>query len=115
MNTWMRSSALSLLVCHTRPADDSEDASRWCSWCRRLGRWSADALHTHEGLDDDHRCATVSADEGRWGGRNGLVGFGGRRRRHLEQRSSQGKIVLAAGVGEQRVVAEAVAASIAER
>jgi len=38
---------------------------RWCSWCASLPWWCADGLFARQDFDDDHRCATVRANEGR--------------------------------------------------
>ncbi len=66
---------------------------------------------TREGLDDEHRGAAVSAHEG-WSGA-AVIGaaISDRDGRRLMQKSTNGgDIVLAVGVGEHPVVADAVKA-----
>jgi len=38
---------------------------RWCSWYASLPWWCADELFARQDFDDDHRCTTVRANEGR--------------------------------------------------
>lgn len=70
-------------------------------------------LSPREGLDDEHRGAAVSADEGRPVGNvigiavAGLSGRRGRRGWRLMQELANGRdIVFAAGVGEEAVVSD---------
>ena len=70
-------------------------------------------LGARESLDDEHRRAAVPAHERRWPGP--LCGVGvavGRRcqRRDVQERARRSDILLAGGVGEQAIVAEAVKA-----
>ena len=75
----------------------------------------ADVLSAREGLDDEHRCSAVPAQERgaccclRCGGGGRINGQ--RRRRPLQQRACRGDVVLAPGVSEQPVVADAMKAS----
>ena len=63
-----------------------------------------------EGLDDEHRGAAVSADEGRpHGAGGGRVGRSDRSRL-MQQLADNRDIVLAVGIGEQAVVADAMEA-----
>jgi len=81
-----------------------------CSYLMRQGRWPADVLRSSEGLDDKHRRTAVPAEEG--GSCAGVLGrFRDRRWWQLmQQLSDRWDIVLAVGVGEQPVVADAVKA-----
>ena len=67
-------------------------------------------LSAREGLDDDHRGAAVSAQEGGSGAvviGAGIAGLSGRRWRRLMQKiASSGNVVLGVGVGEQAVMAD---------
>ena len=71
-------------------------------------------LSTREGLDDEHRGAAVSAHEGRSGGAvigATIAGVRGKGEHRLTQKiASSGDVVLAVGVGEQAVVADAMKA-----
>jgi len=67
-------------------------------------------LSAREGLDDDHRGAAVSAQEGGSGAvviGAGIAGLSGRHwRRLMPKIASSGNVVLAVGVGEQAVMAD---------
>ena len=71
-------------------------------------------LSPREGLDDEHRGAAVSADEGRPVGSvigTAVAGLSGRRGwRLMQELANGGDIVLAVGVGEQAVVSDAMKA-----
>ena len=71
-------------------------------------------LSAREGLDDEHRRAAMSAHEGGPGTAvigAAVAGGSGRRWRRLMQKiASGGDVVLAVGVGEQAVVADAMKA-----
>src|ERR1700733_2599532 len=88
--------------------------TRCRSWLDRRTRRATDVLSAREGLDDEHRGAAVSAHEGGLGA--AVVGaatatLSGRRWRRLMQKISNGSdIVLAVGVGEPAVVADAMKA-----
>jgi len=71
-------------------------------------------LSTREGLDHEHRCAALSAQEGGLGAT--VIGAARgrvcvrRRRRLMEQHAGGGDIVFAVRVGEDAVVADAMEA-----
>lgn len=71
-------------------------------------------LSAREGLDDEHRRAAVSAHKGGPGAAAigaAIAGVSGRRWRRLMQKiASSSDIVLAVGVSEQAVVADAMKA-----
>ena len=67
-------------------------------------------LSPGEGLDDEHRSAAVSAYEGGPHGTGG-DGVGSSDRNRLMQQLANGRdVVLAVGVGEQAVMADAMKA-----
>jgi hypothetical protein len=75
-----------------------------------LRRWPADLLSSGEGLDDEHRCAAVSAHEGGPHGTDGDGVIGSDSNRLMQQLANIRDAVLAVGVGEQAVVADAMKA-----
>src|SRR5450631_2095228 len=83
-----------------------------CSWWGRRSRRSTDVLSAGEGLDDEHRCAAVSAHEGGSHGADADVdcgGLGGNDRGRLMQQFTRRRdLVFAVGVSEQSIVADAM-------
>ena len=90
------------------------ELSMVCSWQPRRDRRSADVLSAGEGLDDEHRGAAMPADEGGSVATvNGaaVAEVSRRRGNQLWQQFANGRdAVLAVGVGEQAVVADAMKA-----
>ena len=82
-------------------------------WNTRTGR-RADVLCAGEGRDDEHRRPAVPAHEGGSEGSACGVGFAGRGgnlgRGLMQEFASGGDLVLAVGVGEQSIVADAMKA-----
>jgi hypothetical protein len=81
------------------------------SWCARLLGWRADHLPAREGLKDEHCSAAVQANEARLGVVDLGIAVGGLRMdlgHCMKQLAHSRQIGLAAAVGEQSVMADAV-------
>jgi len=83
------------------------------SCCGSLCGWCADRCAALEDLDDDHRRATVPADEARREIAGWVIGSGDLRAggRDMQQLAYLREILPPHGIGEQAIVADAVEAA----